>query len=161
MNRHVLIGAIKSGWLALAARVCVCLLVWAINLPEPVSGAQLGVTKRVLILHSFGRDFRPWGQYAKIIRERLVQLSPWQLDIQDHALVSALSSDENPEPPFVAYLNALNAKHPPDIVISIGAPAADFLQRNRERLFSQIPMVLTSVEQRRIQFSKTAQQTNL
>ena len=99
MSRHVLSGAIKSGWLALAARVC--LLVWTIILPEPASSAQLGETKRVLILHSFGRDFRPWGQYAKVIREKLVQLSPWQLDIQDHALVSALFNNENPEPPFV------------------------------------------------------------
>ena len=101
MSRHVLSGAIKSGWLALAARVCVCLLVWTIILPEPASSAQLGETKRVLILHSFGRDFRPWGQYAKVIHEKLVQLSPWQLDIQDHALVSALFNNENPEPPFV------------------------------------------------------------
>jgi signal transduction histidine kinase len=107
----------------------------------------------VVILHSFGRDFRPWGEYAKTIREDLDRLSPWHLEIQDHSLVSARSSDENPEPAFVAYLNALNAQHPPDLVISIGAPAANFIQRNRDRVFADIPTVLTAVEQRRIQFS--------
>jgi signal transduction histidine kinase len=146
-------GTTNPGWLGVVTRLCVCLLVWAIFPSEPVRGAQSREIKRVLILHSFGRDVRPWGQYARIIRENLEQLSPWQIDIQDHSLVSARYRDENPEPPFIAYLNALYSDHPPDIVIAIGAPASDFVQRNRERLFTQIPMVLTAVEQRRIQFS--------
>jgi purine nucleoside permease len=28
-------------------------------------------TKRVLVLHSFGRDFKPWIEYAKAIRTEL------------------------------------------------------------------------------------------
>jgi hypothetical protein len=39
-------------------------------------------SKRVVILHSFGRDFRPWGEYAKTIREDLDRLSPWHLEIE-------------------------------------------------------------------------------
>ena len=151
MSGGVPIGAINRGWSVLAAHLCVWLLVWASVLPGPASSAFKGDPKRVMIPHSFGRDFRPWGDYATTIREELDHRS--LLDIEDHSLITARSGDENPEPAFVACLNALNSVHSPDIVISIGAPAANFIQRNRERLFASTPMVLTAVEQRRIQFS--------
>jgi len=109
--------------------------------------------KRVMLLHSFGRDFKPWSDYAKSIRAELERQSPWPLDITDHSLVSARSSDEDPESPFVDYLRALFAKQPLDLIVSIGAPAAAFVQRHRERLFNNTPMVFTAVEQRRVQYS--------
>jgi signal transduction histidine kinase len=37
--------------------------------------------------------------------------------------------------------------------VSIGAPAAAFVQRHRPQLFSTTPMVFTAVEQRRVQYS--------
>jgi signal transduction histidine kinase len=109
--------------------------------------------KRVMLLHSFGRDFKPWSEYAKSIRTELDRQSPWPLDITDHSLVAARSSDEDSEGPFVEYLRALFAKQPLDLIVSIGAPAAAFVQRHRERLFANTPMVFTAVEQRRVQYS--------
>lgn len=153
MRGRVPIGAINRGWAVPAARLCVWLLVLAATWPGPASSAVKGESKRVMILHSFGRDFRPWGNYARTIRGELDRRSPWQLDIQDHSLVTARSGDEDSEAAFVAYLKALNSGHSPDIVISIGAPAANFVQRNREHLFVETPMVLTAVEQRRVQFA--------
>ena len=146
-------GCVPIVAIGVVSRLFVCLLVWATIPSELARGAQSREIKRVLILNSFGRDFRPWGAYAKTIRENLEQLSPWRIDFQDHSLVSALSDDENPGLPFIAYLNALYSKHPPDIVIAIGAPASNFIQHNRQGLFTQIPLILTAVEQRRIQFS--------
>ena len=110
--------------------------------------------KRVMLLHSFGRDFKPWSDYARSIREELDRQSPWPLDITDHSLVTARSSDEDPEPAFVDYLQALVAKRPLDLIVSIGAPAAAFVQRHRERLFATTPMVFTAVEQRRVQLAR-------
>ena len=109
--------------------------------------------KRVMLLHSFGPDFKPWSEYAKDIRAELARQSPWPLDIIENSLVTARFSDENPEAPFVDYLSALFAKHPLDVIVSIGAPAADFVQRHRQRLFPTIPMVFTAVDQRRVQSS--------
>ena len=109
--------------------------------------------KRVLLLHSFGRDFKPWSEYGKAIRAELDRQSPWPLDIIDYSLVSARFSDENPEAPFVEYLRALFAKHPLDLIVSVGAPAANFVQRNRQQLFATTPMVLMAVDQRRVQYS--------
>jgi signal transduction histidine kinase len=133
---HVTIGALVS-----------------IALPAPfhVSAKE---PKQILVLHSFGREFKPWSEYAKAIRLELERQSPWPLDIQEHALVTARSSDENPEAAFVDYLHALHAKRKPDLIVSIGAPAAAFVQRHRDRLFPSAPMVLTIVDQRRLQYSK-------
>src|SRR6476646_10585253 len=110
-------------------------------------------SKRILILHSFGRDFKPWKEYASSIRSELERQSPWSLDIQDQSLVSARSSDDNPEAPFVEYLRALFAKQPLDLIVSVGAPAANCVQRHRQRLFAATPMVLMAVDQRRVQYS--------
>ena len=110
-------------------------------------------SKRVLLLHSFGQTFKPWSDYGQAIRAELDRQSPWPLDIIDYSLVTARFSDENPEAPFVEYLRAVFAKHPLDLIVSVGAPAAAFVQRNRQHLFAATPMVLTAVDQRRVQYS--------
>jgi ABC-type uncharacterized transport system substrate-binding protein len=117
------------------------------------SPALAAESKRVLMLHSFGRDFRPWKDYASTIRTELERQSPWPLDIHDQSLVSARSSNEDPEVPFVDYLRALYSKNPPDLIVGIGAPAAVFVQRHRPRIFPKAPMVFTAMEQRRIEVS--------
>ena len=116
-------------------------------------GADAAEPKRVMLLYSFGRDFKPWSDYATTIRTELTRQSPWPIDITEHSLVAARFSDENPELPFVAYLEALFSKRPPDLIVSLGAPAAAFVQRHRSQLFPKTPMVFTAVERRRVQYS--------
>jgi hypothetical protein len=116
-------------------------------------GAATADTKRVLMLHSFGQDFKPWSEYARTIRAELHRQSPWPLEITDHSLLTARSSDEDPEAPFVEYLRALHVKRPLDLIVSLGAPAAAFVQRHRQQLFATTPMVFTAIEQRRVRYS--------
>jgi hypothetical protein len=96
----------------------------------------------------FGQDFKPWSDYARAIRTELERQSPWHLKITDHSLTTAPFSDADPG----AHLSS-TAKQPPDVILSIGAPAAAFVQRQRRQLFPATPMLLTTVEQRRVQFS--------
>ena len=109
--------------------------------------------KSVMLLHSFGPYFKPWSEYAQDIRADLGRQSPWPLDIIENSLVSSRFGDVNPEAPFVEYLSALFVKHPIDVILSIGAPAADFVQRHRQQLFPTTPMVFTAVDQRRVNYS--------
>ena len=109
--------------------------------------------KRVMLLHSFGRDFKPWSEYAKAIHQELDRQSQWPLDIVEHSLEIARSSDDNPEGPFVDYLRALYSNRRLDLIVSVGAPAAAFVQRHRKQLFSDTPMILTVVDQRRVRDS--------
>jgi signal transduction histidine kinase len=134
-------------WSCRIELAAIALLLFAVL--EPAAAES----KRVVLLHSFGQDFKPWSEYARSIRGELQRQSPWQLDITDHSLVTARSRNADPEVPFVAYLNALFAEQQPDLIVCIGAPAAVFVQRHRPQLFANIPMVFTAVEERRIQFS--------
>ena len=127
--------------------------VGAILLLFATLGAAAAEPKGILLLHSFGRDFKPWSDYATAIRAELDRQTRWPLDIYEHSLVTARSSDENPEVPFVEYLRALYAKRRIDLIVSIGAPAAAFVQRHRPQLFPTTSMLLTVVEQRRVQYS--------
>ena len=131
----------------------VCACVGATILLLVTLGTAAAESKRVLMLHSFGRDFKPWSEYARTIRAELDRQSPWPLEITEHSLMSARSSDENPEAPFVEYLRALHATRPLDLIVSLGAPAVAFVQRYRQQLFADTPMVFTAVEQRRVQYS--------
>ena len=139
LTRSACVAAAIAGWLltSLAGSVAVA-----------------AESKRVMVLHSFGRDFKPWNEYARTIRTQLERQSPWPLDIVDHSLVTARSSDDNSEQAFVEYLRALYAKAPLDLIVSIGAPAAAFVQAHRHNLFADTPMVFTAVDERRVQFTK-------
>ncbi len=143
MKRREFIGAIvgsgtKAGIIFCLLALCACQVALA---AEP---------KRVLMLHSFGRDFKPWKDYASAIRSELDRQSPWPLDIQNQSLVSVRSSNEDAEVPFIEYLGALYRKNPPDIIVGIGAPAAVFVQQHRQQIFPKAPMVFTALEERRI-----------
>ena len=130
MSARVPTAAIGAGWPALAARLCACLMVLAIIPPGPASGEP----KRVLVLHPFGSDFLPWSAFARTIRTALEQQSPWPLEVQEHNLLSARFNNPGAETPFVDYLRSLYSGRPPDIVVSIGAPAARFVQKYRAQL---------------------------
>lgn len=136
-----------------AALFCLGLFVATCMSPDQARGAERslrGELKRVLVLHSFGREFRPWSEYARDIKSELERQSPWPLDIQEHALLTARFNNPGPEAPFVEYLHSLYQGALPDIVLTIGAPAARFAQRYRARLFPDTPLILSSVEYRLI-----------
>ena len=106
--------------------------------------------KQVLILHSVGREFRPWNEYAEQIRAELERQSAWPLDVREQPLELSSSGNLNPEPAFVEYLEVLYADHWPDLIVTIGAPAAAFIQRYRDQLFPTAPVLITYIEQRRL-----------
>lgn len=137
------------------AALCFCALV-LIMFCSPGAAAQTEAPepKRIMILHSFGQDFRPWGEYARTIRAELARQSPWPLDIHDHSLLIARSSDKDAELPFVEYLLALGTRHPPDLIICVGAPAGRFVQSRRGQLFPGTPMIITAIEQRRVDHAR-------
>ena len=105
------------------------------------------------MLHSFGRDSKPWSDYAKNMRGELERQSPWPLEITEHPLLAARPGKGSPEAAFAEYLRALYTERPLDLIVSFGAPAVAFVQRYRQQLFATTPMVFTAVEQRRVQYS--------
>ena len=110
--------------------------------------------KRVMMLHSFGPRFKPWSDYAQTIRSEINHQRQKAVTFLDHSLMNAPEDDENSEAAFVDYLRTLYANRPVDLIVAIGAPAANFVQRQRQRLFPTTPMVFSAVEQRRVQHAK-------
>ena len=82
--------------------------------------------KRVLMLQSFGLRFKPWTDFAEILRTEISRQSKAPIDFQDHTLLTARVDDEEALAPFVDYLLALYAKKAPDLIVALGAPAAEF-----------------------------------
>jgi hypothetical protein len=110
--------------------------------------------KRVLMLQSFGLRFKPWTDFAEILRSEMSRQSKAPIDFLDHTLLTARVDDDEALAPFVDYLLALYAKKAPDLIVALGAPAAEFVQRYRARLFPNTPMLFTAVEARRVQYDK-------
>jgi signal transduction histidine kinase len=140
-------------FLSFLAWAVVASLAVTILLGMSTSSHADGDHKRVMILHSVGREFRPWNVYAKDIRAELDRQTRWPIDVQEHSLVAARSGDPRAEELFVEYIKALYVGAPPDLIVSIGAPSAAFFQRRRKDLFPTTPIVFTVLEDRRVQYS--------
>ena len=111
-----------------------------------MTSAAFSQPKRVLIVHSFGRDFSPWDDYARQIREELRLQSKQSIDIFEVSLSTARFPDEN-EDAVVDYLNAVFANRKLDLIMTIGGPAARFFQQNRPRIFPSVPVLYAAVAQ--------------
>ncbi|HEV8542869.1 MAG TPA: ATPase, partial [Verrucomicrobiae bacterium] len=132
------------GFIRSAGRVCFFILLFA------SLGAQAAVPRRVILLQSFGRQFDPFTTFTADFRLELAQLSPEPVDFYDVALATA-RFDDSDEAPFVDYLRALFKDRPVDLVVPMGGPAVRFAQKYRPRLFPEVPMLLSSVDQRMLQ----------
>jgi signal transduction histidine kinase len=106
--------------------------------------------KRILLLHSFGRDFSPWNEYGKQIRAELYRQVPGPIDIFEASLATARFAEENLEEPFAEYLRSLFDNRKLDLAVTIGAPAASFFHKHHRQISLTSPAVFMGLEQRRV-----------
>ena len=92
------------------------------------------------MLQSFGLRFKP-STDSQSFFSQMIKQSKVPIDFQDHSLLTAQLDDDRALVPFVDYLQALYGAKPPVLIVALGAPAAEFVQRYRDRLFSQTPML--------------------
>jgi hypothetical protein len=144
------------GRMRVAATLLSFLLALTCLLAFACEAAPAGGPKRVMLLHSFGRDFTPWSKYAGAIRAELSRLASWPLDIIDHALVTARFGGETRDGPFIAYLQATYADDPLDLIVTIGPPAAQFVQRQRLKLFPTTPVVFAVIDENQVAYAEVA-----
>jgi signal transduction histidine kinase len=148
-------AASRTSWLMrLACMWVAAAVVLVVSVGEAAAHPKLGAPKQILFLHSFGLRFKPWTDYAEAIRREISRQSKSPVDFHDHSLLTARLKDDSPDSPFVEYLHALYAERSPDLIVAIGAPAASFVQRYRQRLFPRTPTLFTAVEARRVEYDK-------
>lgn len=137
-------------WLVIARVLVAAVIATAISAAADGAPAEL---KRIVIFNSYGQNFKPWRDYSTALRQELERQAHWPIDIQDFSVATARFEDQSVESEFVDYLRALFARGAPDLIVALGGPAASFVQRNRPQLFPSTPMVMTAVEERRVQRS--------
>jgi signal transduction histidine kinase len=106
--------------------------------------------KRVLLLESFGRDFAPVNSFESDFREELSVHFKGTVEYFEVPLATARRSPGTHENAFLEYLQSLFLEHPADLIVTIGAPAARFLEQHRQQLFASTPALLTALDQRRV-----------
>jgi len=124
----------------------VCAYLVAAVILLAIAGAATAAPKRVLLLRTLG--FPAYEEYARSIREELDRQYREPLDIYESSIADTDVANQSVTTPFVHYLHARLSNRQPDLVVSVGAPAANFLLRHREQLFPSVtPMVVAAVSQ--------------
>lgn len=114
--------------------------------------------KRLLILHSYAPEFG--DNFAKTLRSELNRQMPGQLDLYENWLVSARFASQGEDAAFADYLGALFADRPFDLIVTLGGPAANFVERHHKTLFPKTPVLMTGVDERRVSaFTLNANET--
>jgi signal transduction histidine kinase len=112
--------------------------------------------KRVLVLHSFGRDFAPINVMAARFRTELARHSPWPVEFHEASIEAARFGEGVNEKPVVDYLRTLFTDRHLDLVVAMGAPATLFVSRHRDRLFPEVPLLATMDKRRLPEFGVPA-----
>ena len=113
-------------------------------------GADALRVRRVLILHSFGRNFAPFTAVSSTFRAELARQSAAPIEFLEASLEATMFAEAGSETPLVEYLRALFTKRTADLIVPIGAPAMMFLQRHSDTLFPGVPVLVVAADKRRL-----------
>ena len=106
------------------------------------------VPKRVLIVHSFGREIAPYAASIAVFRRELALRSPEPVVFIEAALDAGRTIGPAEQAAFAAYLRERFADPVPDLIVSVAGPAAQFLVRWRDAIFPGVPLMMTAVDTR-------------
>jgi hypothetical protein len=119
---------------------CTAVFILAMSVAAPAA------PKQVMLLHTLG--FQGYEEYARSIREELDRQYRQPLEMDEALIGSTIVTNQSEEASFVDYLRVHLANRRPDLIISVGAPAANFLQQHREQLLPhKTPIVFAAITQ--------------
>jgi len=116
-----------------------------------LSPAAEAAAKRVLILHSFGRDFAPYDTIVSVFRTDLAHRSADPITFFEANFDFRRPVGNGIERSFLDYLRTRFDDAQPDVVVTIGPMAARFYLRHRSDLFPNAPMVMGALDARFVQ----------
>ena len=113
-------------------------------------GPQGASQWRVLLVYSFGREFAPFQGLAAEFREQLATRSARPVEFYEVTLDSSrqVAAEDAHDSALTQYLRSRFAQDHPDLVVTIGGPAARFLLRNRPLLFPATPLLIAGADVR-------------
>lgn len=97
--------------------IAVSALSWILGAP-PCCGAEAPL--RVLMIHSFGRDYAPFHVVAAQFRTELARRSPHPVEFVETSLELARFDGVDRDAPLVEFLRSIFKGHAPDLVVPVG-----------------------------------------
>lgn len=104
-------------------------------------GAVHAAPKRVLILHSFGRDFAPFDTMSATFRTELARQSPEPVEFYEASIETARFSAVGNDDQLMGYLRTLFAERQLDLIFAVAEPAMFFCVRHRAEFFPETPLL--------------------
>lgn len=126
-------------------------LMGSLLIPGAISHADSAGPWRVLLIYSYGRDFQPHASVAAEFRSQLARRATRPLELTEVSVDAArlaTSVATEYDQALIQYLQTRFGADSPQLIVSIGKPAAAFVTGNRQRLFPQTPAVIGGVESR-------------
>ena len=104
--------------------------------------------RNVLILQSFERGFRAFDTFTESFQAELAARAPQPVTVTQF-VVSPAGFAAAPDKASVEFLqSAFVNSSKPDLVVTVGGPAAAFARRHRQELFPDTPFLFSAVERR-------------
>jgi signal transduction histidine kinase len=126
-------------------------IAWALAVLFVAFDAAAAGPRQILVLHSFGRDFAPYDTITSVFRTDLARRSKEPVTFIDANLDFSHSPSASEERSFIDYLRTRFAGAAPDVLVTIGPPAALFYLQHRDELFPGTPLVIGSLDERFVQ----------
>jgi signal transduction histidine kinase len=101
--------------------------------------------KQVLVINSFGRNFSPFVNFAESFRSAITKDAKTPIDFYETSVFTERFEKRDDESSFVNYLRELFPHHNFDLIVTLGGPAARFIQQHRSNLFPETPLLITGV----------------
>ena len=110
--------------------------------------ARAAKPNRVLLIYSFGNAAGPTRAISVAFEAELAAKMGEPIDLDQVSLDMARYTDADMQEAVVDFLQKRQAKWQPDMVVTMGAPAAIFVAKNRERLFPDAAIIYASLDRR-------------
>src|SRR5262245_31450985 len=131
----------------MTARLRISILLVILTVTAPAAEAP----RRVLLIHSFGRDFAPFNDVSSQFRTELARLYPQPVEFIEASLEMARFEGTEKDGPLLDFLTAVFRERAPDLLVPIGAPAALFCHRHRDTLFPKTQLLVVGADKRRLE----------
>src|SRR5215207_3528535 len=112
------------------------------------TGQPQSTVKQVLLLQSLDRGNLTLDRFTSVFRVGLDQRAGRPVNVVQ-VVVGRTGFVGAPEPAIVDYIRSMYAdRAPPDLVMTVGGPAALFARRSRQQLFPGTPLLFGATDQR-------------
>lgn len=137
----------------MTSAVCPCALAAVVRaglllLAVATLNAHAVEPKRILMLHSYGRNTSPYDGATSAFRSEMLRAWPGRAAFYDFALESGRPNVRDANDGVVELLRSRFASMKLDLVVTVGPPASRFYGAHREELFPSVPLLMLGMDQR-------------